>query len=65
MEEHPTVTLVHTNWRLYNEDTHNTNDNTYVPFPALITKGTDILEAVITQTTAPWCIPARHSTVPT
>lgn len=53
MEEHPTVTLVHTNWRFYNEDTHNTKDNTYVPFPALITKGTDILEAVITQTTAP------------
>lgn len=53
MENNPTVTLVHTNWRFYNEETGKTTDNTYRPFPAPLINGKEILEAVITQTKAP------------
>lgn len=53
MERHPEVTLVHTNWQHYNEETKETMVNTRVPFPAPITKGSDMLEAVLTQTVTP------------
>lgn len=53
MENVHTVTLVHTNWRFYNEETGETRNNTYIPFPAHITNGKKMLEAVITQTKAP------------
>lgn len=53
MENNKNVVLVHTNWSFYNEDTHKTTANTYIPFPAPITKGREIIESVITQTTAP------------
>lgn len=53
MDENPSVTLVHTNWSFYNEDTHKTALNTCVPFPAPITHGKEIIESVITQTKAP------------
>ena len=53
MEQHPDVTLVHTNWRYYEEDTQRTFPNTYTPFPAPITEGRLMLEAILTQTKAP------------
>ena len=53
MEADPSVTIVHTNWRTYNEDTHETKDNAVEQFPAPKTDGKLMLEAIITQTTAP------------
>lgn len=53
MEKNRNVVLVHTNWSFYNEDTHKTIQNTYIPFPAPITPGKEIIESVITQTKAP------------
>ena len=53
MESNPSVVLVHTNWRSFDEDTGETADNTYIPFPNPITRGKDIIEAVITQRFAP------------
>lgn len=53
MNENPSVTLVHTNWSFYNEDTRKTTENTYHPFPAPITPGKKIIESVLTQTKAP------------
>lgn len=53
MEADASVTIVHTNWRTYNEDTHETKDNTIEQFSAPKTDGKQMLEAIITQTTAP------------
>lgn len=53
MEKHPEVTLVHTNWQTYDENTRETETNTFVPFPSPVTCGRDMLETVITQTVAP------------
>ena len=53
MEADPSVTIVHTNWRTYNEDTHETKDNVVEQFPAPKTDGKQMLEAIVTQTTAP------------
>lgn len=53
MEKNPSVTLVHTNWQFYDEDTKKTKPNTYIPFKEKITSGKNMLEAIITQTKAP------------
>lgn len=53
MENHPEVMLVHTNWQSYDENTHETIINSFVPFPSPVTRGRDMLETVITQTMAP------------
>ena len=53
MEADSSVALVHTNWRSYNEETHETHDNTVVPFSAPKTEGKAMLEAIVTQTAAP------------
>lgn len=53
MEKNRNVVLVHTNWSFYNEDTHKSTQNTYIPFPAPVTPGKEIIESVITQTKAP------------
>lgn len=53
METDPSVTIVHTNWRIYNESTHDTKDNDVVQFPARKTDGKLMLEAIVTQTVTP------------
>lgn len=53
MEKNPSVTLVHTNWQFYDEDSKDTTPNTYIPFKEKITSGKNMLEAIITQTKAP------------
>ena len=53
MENNPSVTLVHTNWQFYDEDSKKTTPNTYIPFKEEITPGKKMLEAIITQTKAP------------
>ena len=47
------VTVVHTNWNRYYEDTKREVANKEVPFAQPVTKGTLMLESIITQTTAP------------
>lgn len=53
LEQYPSVTLVHTNWRFYNENDHSARENTFVPFPDKITSGKTMLEAIITPIAAP------------
>lgn len=53
IEADPSVTIVHTNWRTYNEDTHETKDNSVVYFPTTKMDGKQMLEAIVTQTNAP------------
>lgn len=47
------VTVVHTNWNRYYEDTKREVANKEVPFASPITRGSLMLESIITQTTAP------------
>lgn len=53
MEADPTITLVHTAWRSYNEDTQTAAAPLLQPFPAPITDGKKMLEAILTQTQMP------------
>lgn len=53
MEEHPEVTLVHTAWRYYNEQTHAVTSPLQQPFTTSMTNGKEMLEAIITQTRTP------------
>lgn len=53
MRSHPEVKLVHTAWKYYNIDTGELKDSPQLPFTAPFTDGREMLEAIITQTTAP------------
>jgi len=53
MEHHPDVTLVHTNWDSYHESTGETSPSPQKPFEAPLTPGSEMLEAIITQTDVP------------
>lgn len=53
MENHPEVTLVHTDWMMYNETTHSASPSADKPFTAAFTPGSEMLEAIITQTNVP------------
>ncbi len=53
MEAHPEVTLVHTNWTRYDETTGSLSPSPQKPFTAPFTKGTLMLEAIITQRFVP------------
>lgn len=47
------ITLVHTAWKSYNERTKTASDSPQQPFPAPITEGKTMLEAILTQTSMP------------
>lgn len=53
MDANPDITIVHTNWRNYHEDTCRTEINGHVWFDAPVTDGKLMLEAIATQTVAP------------
>lgn len=53
LEQHPDVTLVHTNWHSYHETTGTSIPSPQKPFTAPVTPGKDMLEAIITQTRIP------------
>jgi len=53
MESDEAITLVHTAWRPYNEKTQTATDSPPQPFPAPVTDGKTMLEAIITQTDMP------------
>ena len=53
MEQNDRVTLVHTAWRSYNEQTRTTSDMPQELFNAPMTEGKTMLEAIITQTRTP------------
>lgn len=53
MEADPEITIVHTAWRSYNERTHEVVDSPPQPFPAPVTDGRLMLEAILTQTRMP------------
>lgn len=53
LEAHPDVTLVHTGWMYYNEETKTTASPGINPFGAYISDGKKMLEAIITQTRRP------------
>jgi len=53
LEQHPDVTLVHTDWNSYNETTGTSTPSPQKPFTAPITLGQQMLEAIITQTRIP------------
>ncbi|MBQ2210791.1 MAG: glycosyltransferase [Prevotella sp.] len=53
MESDDSITLVHTAWRSYNEHTKEAKDSPQQPFPAPITDGKTMLEAILTQTNMP------------
>ena len=53
LEQHPEVTLVHTDWMMYNETTGAATPSAQKPFTAAFTHGSEMLEAIITQTQVP------------
>lgn len=53
MEADPSITLVHTAWRSYNEQTGQAVASPPQPFPAPVTEGREMLEAILTQTRMP------------
>ena len=53
MENHSEVTLVHTDWMMYNETTGVVSPSAKKPFTAAFTHGSEMLEAIITQTQVP------------
>ena len=59
MEADPSVTIVHTNWRTYNEDTHETKDNAVEQFPAPKTEASRCLRLLSHKQPPPWCISAQ------
>ncbi len=52
-ESDDSITLVHTAWQSYNEQTHSAVDSPQQPFSAPITDGKQMLEAILTQTSMP------------
>jgi glucosyltransferase len=53
MISHPDVTLVHTDWTSYDEATGRLHPSPQKPFTAPFTKGSEMLEAIITQRFVP------------
>ncbi len=53
MEEHPDVTLVHGPWYYYDEKSKLQTESQGQPFTAPITKGVQMLEALVVQTSVP------------
>ena len=53
LEQHPDVTLVHTDWNIYNETTGTSTPSAQKPFTTPVTSGKQMLEAIITQTRIP------------
>ena len=53
MDANPDMTIVHTNWLNYHEDTRQKDVNGIVLFPKPVTDGRQMLEAIVTQTAAP------------
>lgn len=53
MEQHPDVTLVHTAWQYYDEQTQQPLLTPLPPFHAPLTDGKEMLEAIVTQTRMP------------
>ncbi len=53
LESHPDVTLVHTSWASYEESSKATRPSPPQPFPAPITKGSSMIESIITQRRIP------------
>lgn len=53
LKAHPEMTLVHTNWRSYHEDTGEAVVNPHTPFSKEVTDGKEMMEAIITQTSFP------------
>ena len=53
MEQHPNVTLVHTDWACYRETSGKTYASPQKLFTAPITAGHEMLEAIVTQLEAP------------
>ncbi|MCH5309464.1 MAG: glycosyltransferase [Prevotella sp.] len=53
MESDPSIMLVHTAWRSYNEGTQTATDSPRQPFAAPLTDGSQMLEAILTQTRMP------------
>ena len=53
MESDDSITLVHTAWQSYNEQTKTASDSLRQLFPAPITEGKTMLEAILTQTNMP------------
>lgn len=53
MERDASITLVHTAWQTYHEHSHNVSAAPCQPFSAPVTDGSDMLEAIITQTRMP------------
>ena len=53
MESNDRITLVHTAWQSYNEQTQTACDSPRQPFPAPVTDGKTMLEAILTQTDMP------------
>lgn len=53
IEGDPTVMIVHTAWQSFNEATRQASPSPRQPFPAPLTDGHDMLEAIITQRRMP------------
>ena len=53
LESHPDVTLVHTDWNIFHEPTQTLRLSPPKPFTAPFTLGTDMLQAIVTQTSVP------------
>ena len=53
MEADNSITLVHTGWHYYDEETKKESASPPQPFPALLTDGEQMLEAILTQTHMP------------
>ncbi len=53
MEAHPEVTLVHTDWTRYDTTTGKLSPSPQKPFTTPFTKGTEMLEAILTQRFVP------------
>lgn len=53
LEQHPDVTLVHTDWNSYDETTGVSTPSPKKPFTDPFTPGHDMLESIITQTRVP------------
>jgi len=53
LEQHPDITLVHTDWNSYNEKTGISSPSPHKPFTSSVTSGKQMLEAIITQTRIP------------
>ncbi len=53
MEKDSDITLVHTGWNWFYTHTKQIKKNTYTPYPAPVTDGRQMAEAILTQTQSP------------